>query len=113
MGATTERGLRRAILLTPRHLPVRQDGRDELLRGTLGVVRNMLRPLAVLVLAESGHPINLYAMCYLDHLDRSVEVGAGAVHLVHEAHPRHAVLVRLSSPTKTGCKQAHAHVFGE
>lgn len=31
----------------------------------------------------------------LDHVDAVVKVGAGAVHLVDEAHPRHVVLVRL------------------
>ena len=32
----------------------------------------------------------------LDHVDGAVEVGAGAVHLVDEAHPRHAVRVGLT-----------------
>ena len=32
----------------------------------------------------------------LDHLDGAEEVGAGAVHLVDEAHPRHVVLVGLA-----------------
>ena len=32
----------------------------------------------------------------LDHLDGAVEVGAGAVHLVDEAHARHVVLVGLA-----------------
>ena len=31
-----------------------------------------------------------------DHVDGAVEVGAGAVHLVDEAHPRHVVLVGLT-----------------
>ena len=37
----------------------------------------------------------------LDHVDASVEVGADAVHLVDEAHPGHAVLVRLA-PDRLG-----------
>ena len=32
----------------------------------------------------------------LDHVDAAVEVGADAVHLVDEAHPRHVVLVGLA-----------------
>jgi hypothetical protein len=37
----------------------------------------------------------------LDHVDAPEEIGADAVHLVDEAHPRHPVLIRLS-PNRLG-----------
>src|SRR6202044_817046 len=39
----------------------------------------------------------------LDHLDGALEVGAEAVHLVHEAKARHGVLVRLP-PDRLGLR---------
>ncbi len=38
-----------------------------------------------------------------DHLDGAIEVGADAIHLVDEAHPRHLVLVRLA-PHRLGLR---------